>query len=81
MYIRFETDLMLTETSYKKGIFTALGNLKRMEVMTPKEYDWYRDTAVWFNDNLESPQCFIEPLSNEVRYIAKSWLDKHLELM
>lgn len=35
------------------------------------------DTAVWFHDNLESAQCFIEPLSNEVRYIAKSWLDKH----
>jgi len=68
---------MFTGTFYKKGIFATLGNLKRMKVMTLKEYDRDRDTAVWFHDNLESAQCFIEPLSNKARYIAKSWLDKH----
>jgi len=62
MYIRFDTDIVFTGTSHKKEIFAALGDLKLMEVMTPEEFIWYRETANWFNTNLENPKCFIETL-------------------
>ena len=73
MYIRFETNLMFTGTPYKKGIFAAMGNLKRMGVMTAKEGIWYQETAAWFNDNLANPTCFDIPVSDDIKFIANSW--------
>jgi len=73
MYIRFETNLVFRGTSCRKGIFAAMGDLKRMGVMTEEEHQWYVSTAAWFNENLNNPTCFNEPVAEQVRFSAKSW--------
>lgn len=73
MFVRYETNLTFSGTQQKKGIFAAMGDLKRMKVMSEQEYYWYKSTAAWFNSNLETPKCFDEPIAPKVRFVAKSW--------
>ncbi len=73
MYIRYETKLTFKGTVHRKGIFAAMGDLKRMNKMSEKEYQWYVTTALWFNENLKNPTCFEESVDEDIRFIAKSW--------
>lgn len=41
MYIRFETRLKFSESSCTKGIFAAMGDAKRMGLMSLSEHIWY----------------------------------------
>ncbi|MFV7759861.1 hypothetical protein ACNPKZ_04830 [Shewanella algae] len=73
MFVRYETNLTFRGTQHRKGIFAAMGDLKRMKVMSEQEYYWYKSTAAWFNNNLENPKCFKEPIAPDVRFVAQSW--------
>lgn len=73
MYIRFETNICFQGTQHKKGIFAAMGDLKRMNRMSEKEEAWYKDVADWFNKNLTNPSCFDSPISENIKFRAKSW--------
>lgn len=73
MYIRFETNICFQGTQYKKGIFAAMGDLKRMNRMSKEEKIWYENIADWFNKNLSNPSCFDLPVPNDIKFRAKSW--------
>jgi len=73
MYIRYETKLTFTGTAHRKGIFAAMGDLKRMDKMSAEERQWYVATASWFNENLKNPACFEGPDHEAIRFVAKSW--------
>lgn len=73
MYIRYETNLTFKGTTCRKGIFAAMGDLKRLGKMSEHEYQWYMTTASWFNQNLTNPTCFERPIYDDIRLIAKSW--------
>ena len=73
MYIRFETNICFQGTPYKKGIFAAMGDLKRMNKMSEAEKTWYQEVADWFNQNLANPSCFDPPVSDDIKFRAKSW--------
>ncbi|AEF54385.1 hypothetical protein [Marinomonas posidonica] len=73
MYIRFETTLCFQGTQHHKGIFAAMGDLKRMKKMSEAEEAWYVEAANWFNTNLPNPSCFDSSISEEIKFKAKSW--------
>ncbi len=73
MYIRFESDILFEESQCKKGIFAAMGDLKRMNVMSEAELNWYECESHWFNKNLPNPACFTLPIAQTISKHAISW--------
>lgn len=73
MYIRFETDILFKGTNCKKGIFAALGDLKRRNVMSVGDYIFYRTAVDWFNKNIGVPTCYLNPFPDEIKFNSKSW--------
>jgi hypothetical protein len=73
MYIRFETDVLFTNRDCPKGIFAAMGDCKRSGRMTLRGHIWYVSMASWFNENLDYPSCFLQPVLPEVKFRALSW--------
>lgn len=73
MYIRFETEICFRGTSYRKGIFAAMGDLKRSQKMSEEEIAWYANIAEWFNKTLLNPTCFDPPIADGIKFRAKSW--------
>ena len=73
MYIRYETDIKLKTGILGKGVFAAMGDLKRRSVMTNEETFWYQQVATWFNERLQNPDCFELPVDTPISNIAKSW--------
>lgn len=41
--------------------------------MSSVEIAWYKSTAEWFEKNLSYPTCFNPPLSDDIKFRAKSW--------
>ena len=73
MYIRYETDIKLKTGILGKGVFAAMGDLKRRGVMTNEETFWYQQVATWFNESLQNPDCFELLVDTSISNIAKSW--------
>ena len=73
MYIRCETDIKLKTGILGKGVFAAMGDLKRRGVMTNEETFWYQQVTTWFNESLQNPDCFELPVDTSISNIAKSW--------
>ncbi len=73
MYLRFETDICFKGTSCKKGIFAALGDLKRKNIMNLDDYILYRRNVEWFNENIGFPSCYLHPIIGDVKFKSISW--------
>ncbi|MDN3647877.1 hypothetical protein QWZ13_02995 [Reinekea marina] len=73
MYLRFETNLKFSENECPKGIFSAMGDCKRSGKMTLRGHIWYIGIATWFNNNLDYPTCFLQPILTSVKFKALSW--------
>jgi len=73
MFIRFETDIYFKGTTCRKGIFAALGDLKRRKVISLEDYILYRNTAEWFNKNIGLPTCYMYPLTGGIQFNSASW--------
>ena len=73
MYLRFETNIYFKGSDCKKGIFAALGDLKRRNVMTLGDFIFYRRTAEWFNENINFPRCYLQPFVGGVQFNSVSW--------
>ncbi len=73
IYTRFETAICFRGTQYRKGVFAAMGDLKRSQKMSAEEIAWYEYTANWFNTNLIYPTCFDPPVADSIKFRAKSW--------
>ena len=73
MYIRFVVDVQDGRSGKRKGIFAALGILKRKDDVSNEDYKKYRELAEWFNEHLENPAKFNRSSKPHAKPKAISW--------
>lgn len=72
-YIRFVVGIRDERSGHRKGIFAALGALRKHPDLTDIDYAQYRVLADWFNDNLEHPHRFSRSSRPHAKAKALSW--------
>lgn len=73
VYLRFETDLKFNPSSCNKGIFAAMGNLKKQDSMRLDEHISFIHIANWFNRQLANPICFEGGRFSGMQFKAQCW--------
>jgi hypothetical protein len=73
MYIRFVIDTKDERSGRRKGIFAALGILKKHPEISGLDYKRYRELAEWFNENLDMPEKFHRSSKPHAKPKALSW--------
>jgi hypothetical protein len=73
MYIRFVVDIQDQRSTRRKGVFAALGVLKKNSDITNEDYRKYRELAEWFNLNLDLPDRFNRSRKSNAKPKALSW--------
>ena len=73
MYIRFETKLTFKNTDCRKGVFAAMGDVKKKGTMSLAEHVWYINTANGLNKYLQIPDCYNQPMLNHVIFKTHCW--------
>jgi len=73
MHIRLETNLSFDNGHSSKGIFAAMGDLKKKHTMSLAEHIAFIHTANWFNHYLPNPRCFIGPFIYQIKFKAQCW--------
>lgn len=73
MYIRFVVDEIDEGSGQRKGIFQAIGNMKRQDVFYEYELEHIADVMDWFNENLESPLDYLNKQKLRKSEVCISW--------
>lgn len=73
MYIRFVVDIKDERSGKRKGIFSALGVLKKHPEISAEDYKHYRVLAEWFNEHLDLPDRFNRSSKPHAKPKALSW--------
>jgi isopenicillin N synthase-like dioxygenase len=71
--VRFVVDIQDQRSTRRKGVFAALGVLKKHPDISTEDFRKYRELAEWFNQNLEMPNRFNRSTRPNVKPKALSW--------
>lgn len=73
MYIRFITQFINEEGQNKTGLFQAMGFIREHPLTDEKDESKLRDLTSWFEENLNAPEWFANPVGRRYETRSLSW--------